>query len=124
MSNSAAILKKTQEYIQELSETDEVKEYKKAVREFEEDTEAKKLLTDYQETQKTYMVLRQGKFEGLKEEEKKLRDLNDRMSKNMKIQTLITAQENLQALVGNLAGNISRGIDFPFMEPDKCGCCG
>lgn len=124
MSNNNMIHAKTKGYIQALSETDEVKAYKKAVEEFENDGEAKKLLENFQETQRTCAIFRQGGFDGLKEEEQKLRDFNNRLSKNQKIQSLIKNQQTLQSLVGDLVGNISQGINFPFVQPQRGGCCG
>lgn len=124
MSNNNMIHAKTKGYIQALSETDEVKAYKKAVEEFENDGEAKKLLENFQETQRTCAIFRQGGFDGLKEKEQKLRDLNNKLSKNQKIQSLIKTQQTLQSLVGDLVGNISQGINFPFVQPQRGGCCG
>lgn len=123
MSNNI-IYAKTKDYIQALSDTDEVKDHKKAVEEFENDSEAKKLLADFQETQRTYAIFRQGGFDGVKEEEQKLRELNNKLSKNHKIQNLIKTQKTLQSLVGDLVGDISQGINFPFVQPQRGGCCG
>ena len=124
MSNYKIIENKTKEYIEALSETDEVKAHKKAVDEFESDSDAKKLLADFQEAQRTYSIFRQGGFDGVKEQEEKLRDLNNQLSKNKKIQALIKTQQTLQAFVGDLVGDISQGINFPFVQPQKGGCCG
>ena len=123
MSNNS-IFSKTKDYIQALSDTDEVIANKKAVEEFEKDDEAKKLLTDFQEAQRTYAIFRQGGFDGLKEQEEKVRDLNNKLSRNQKIQTLIKTQQALQTLVGELVGDISQGINFPFVQPQRGGCCG
>lgn len=124
MFNSQTIYKKTKDFIRELSDTNEVKAYKIAVAEVEKDGEAKKLLTDFQETQRTYAIFRQGGFGGIKEEEQKLRDLNNKLSKNQKIQTLIKTKQTLQSLVGDLVEDISQGINFPFIQQQKGGCCG
>jgi cell fate (sporulation/competence/biofilm development) regulator YlbF (YheA/YmcA/DUF963 family) len=124
MSNNQSIYNKTKDYIKALSETDEVKAHNKAVEEFENDSVAKKLLADFQETQRTYAIFQQGGFEGVKEEEQKIRDLNDKVSKNQKIQSLIKTQQALQSLVGDLVGDISQGINFPFVQPQRGGCCG
>lgn len=124
MFNNKKIENKTKDYIQALSETDEVKAHKKAVEEFESDGEAKKLLADFQDTQRTYSIFRQGGFDGVKEQEEKLRDLNNQLSKNKKIQALIKTQQILQTFVGDLVGDISHGINFPFVQPQKGGCCG
>lgn len=124
MSNYKIIENKTKEYIQALSEADEVKAHKKAVEEFESDSEAKKLLADFQEAQQTYSIFRQGGFDGVKEQEEKVKDLNDKLSKNKKIQNLIKTQQDLQSLVGDLVGDISQGINFPFVQPQRGGCCG
>lgn len=121
---SNAINKKTKEYIEALSDTEEVKVYKKALAEFEEDSEAKKLLSDFQESQRTYAIFRQGGFAGINEVEQKLRDLNGRLSKNRKIQSLIKSQQDLQSLVGGMVDDISRGINFPFVKPQQGSCCG
>ena len=118
------IFDKTKDYIQTLSETDEVKAHKKALEEFEKDDEVKKLLADFQEAQRTYAIFRQGGFDGLKEQEEKVRDLDNKLSKNIKVQALIKTQRALQVLVGDLAGDISRGINFPFVQPQQGGCCG
>lgn len=123
MSNNT-IHDKTKDYIRTLSEANEVQSYKKAVEEFENDSEAKKLLQDFQEAQRTYAIFQQGGFDGVKEQEEKLRDLNNKLSKNQKIQTLIKTQQTLQSLVGGLVGDISQGINFPFIQPQKGGCCG
>lgn len=124
MSNNKIIENKTKEYIEALSETDEVKAHKKAVEEFESDSEAKKLLADFQEAQRTYSIFRQGGFDGVKEQEDKLRELNNQLSKNKKIQALIKTQQTLQIFVGDIVGDISQGINFPFVQPQKGGCCG
>jgi cell fate (sporulation/competence/biofilm development) regulator YlbF (YheA/YmcA/DUF963 family) len=115
---------KTKEYIESLKETEEIMAYKKALDDFENDNEAKKLLTDYQEAQQTYNVFRQGGFDGLKEVEQKARDLNYKLQKNQKIQSLIKTQRSAQYLVANLVDDISRGINIPFVKPQQGGCCG
>ena len=122
--NTDTIFTHTKNYIQALSETDEVKAYKKAASDFRNDAEARKLLSDFQETQRTFAVFRQGGFDGAKEEEQKLRDLDNKVAKNQKIQALIKTQQTLQSLVGELVGNISQGISFPFTQPQQGGCCG
>lgn len=115
---------KTKEYVESLKVTEEIVAYKKALDDFENDNEAKKLLTDYQEAQQTYNVFRQGGFDGLKEVEQKARDLNYKLQKNQKIQTLIKTQRSAQYLVANLVDDISRGINIPFVKPQQGGCCG
>ena len=115
---------KTKEYIETLRESDEVKSYKTALETFRADNDAKALLKNLQEAQQTYAIFRQGGFEGLAEQEKKVRALQGQMSKNKKIQDLLKAQENLQSLVGNLADEISQGINVPFTQPQREGCCG
>lgn len=122
--NNDTIFTSTKDYIQALSETDEVKAYKKAVSDFRSDEEARKLLSEFQETQRTFAVFRQGGFDGVKEEEQKLKDLNGKVSKNQKIQSLIKTQQELQSLVGDLVGNIGQGISFPFAQVQQGGCCG
>lgn len=118
------INKKTKEYIQALLDTEEVKAYKKALNEFEHDLEAKKLLSDFQETQSTYEIFQQGGFDGTNEVVHKLKDLNNKLSKNQKIQSLIKTQQNLQSLIGDLVADISKGINFSFVQPQRGGCCG
>ena len=98
--------------------------YKKALDDFESDSEAKKLLADYQDAQQNYAVFRQGGFDGLKEVEQKARDLNNKLSKNKKIQNLIKTQQSVQNLIAYLVDNISRGINIPFVKPQQGGCCG
>lgn len=115
---------KTKEYIESLKGTEEIMAYKKALDDFENDNEAKKLLTDYQEAQQTYNVFRQGGFDGLKEVEQKARELNYKLQKNQKIQSLIKTQRSAQYLVANLVDDISRGINIPFVKPQQGGCCG
>lgn len=115
---------KTKEYIELLKATEEIVAYKKALDDFENDKEAKKLLADYQEAQQTYNVFRQGGFDGLKEVEQKARDLNYKLQKNQKIQSLIKTQRSAQYLVANLVDDISRGINIPFVKPQQGGCCG
>lgn len=115
---------KTKEYIESLKATEEIVAYKKALDDFENDKEAKKLLADYQEAQQTYNVFRQGGFDGLKEVEQKARDLNYKLQKNQKIQSLIKTQRSAQYLVANLVDDISRGINIPFVKPQQGGCCG
>lgn len=115
---------KTNDYIKGLIESDEIKAYKKAVGEFENDKEAKKLLSDFQETQRTLAIFQQGGFEGVNKQEEKLRDLNNKLSKNQKVQALIKTQQTLQTLVGDLVDHISQGINFPFVKPQQGGCCG
>lgn len=122
--NYNTIHTKTKDYIKDLTESDEVKAYKKALGEFEEDKEAKKLLSDFQETQRTLAIFQQGGFDGVNKQEEKLRDLDSKLSKNQKIQTLIKSQQILQSLVGELVQDISQGINFPFVKPQQGGCCG
>lgn len=122
MSNNS-IYEKTDDYIQALIKTDEVKAHKKAAEEFEKDDDAKKLLSDFQEAQNTYAIFKQGGFDGLKEQEEKVKDLDNKLSKNQKVQALIKTQQALQALVSELTGDISQGINFPFVQPQRGGCC-
>lgn len=122
--NNDTIYAHTKNYIQALSETNELKAYKKAVNDFRNDKDAKKLLTDFQEVQRTVDVFRQGGFDGLEKEEQKLSDLDNKVSKNQKIQSLLKTQQALQSMVGDLVGNISQGISFPFVQPQRGGCCG
>lgn len=118
------INKKTKEYIQALLDTEEVKAYKKALDEFRHDLKAKKLFSDFQETQRTYAIFRQGGFDGANEVEQKFRELNNKLSKNQKIQSLIRSQQILQSLVRDIVDDISKGINFPFVKPQQSGCCG
>ena len=122
--NIQTIESKTKEYVQVLKETEEMVAYKKALDDFESDSEAKKLLADYQDAQQNYAVFRQGGFDGLKEVEQKARDLNNKLSKNKKIQNLIKTQQSVQNLISYLVDNISRGINIPFVKPQQGGCCG
>jgi len=119
----SAINTKTKEYIQALLETEEMKTYKKAFEAYKQDTEAQQLLKDFQETQQTCAVFRQGGFDGLQEEEKKLEELNKKLSKNQIIQHLIQTQDTLKTFIGDLVGDINKGINFPFAQPRK-SCCG
>lgn len=122
MSNT--IQTKTKEYIATLLEAVEVKNYTKALQDFRNDPDSKKLLADLQESQQTFAIFRQGGFAGLEEQDRKVRNLQDKVSKNQKIQSLIKAQDALQNLVGDLAGEISQAINFPFAQPQRGGCCG
>ncbi len=122
--NNFAIYAKTKVYIQALLETEEHITYKKALSDFKNDKEATKLLSDWQEAQNSYMVLRRGGFGGAEEAEQKFRELNKVFAKNNKIQLLIKSQTRLQSLVTGLVGDINRGIDFPFVQPQQGGCCG
>lgn len=115
---------KTKNYIESLRDTGEIKAYIKAYEDFENDSEAKKLLSDYQEAQQTFTVLRQGGFDGLKKAEQKVHDLNNKLSKNQKIQTLINTERSAKDLIANLVDDISRGIGIPFVKPQRSGCCG
>lgn len=121
---SKIINSKTKEYIQTLRESDEVKAYTAAIGTFRADNEAKTLLKEVQEAQQTLRIFRQGGFDGIAEQEKKVRALQGQISKNKKIQDLIKAQDNLQSLIGSLADEISQGINFPFTQPQRGGCCG
>lgn len=114
----------TKDYIKALLETEEITTYSKAVKDFKSDTDAQKLLTDFQEAQQTYAIFRQGGFDGFKEQEEKVRELQGLVQNNHKIQTLIKAQNTVQNLVGDLAGEISQAINFPFAQPQRGGCCG
>ena len=119
-----AIYAKTKEYIQSLLETEEHTTYKKALSDFKNDKESNKLLSDWQEAQNSYMVLRKGGFGGAEEAEQKFRELNKVFAKNDKIQNLIKSQNRLQSLIDGLVGDINQGIDFPFVQPQRGGCCG
>ncbi len=121
---SKIINSKTKEFIETLKESTEVQAYTAAVKAFKGDNTAKTLLKEVQEARQTLAIFRQGGFDGLAEQEKKVRDLQSQMSKNKAIQDLIKAQDNLQSLVGNLADEISQGINFPFTQPQRGGCCG
>jgi len=117
------IQNKTKEYIQALLELEEMKAYKKAFEVYKEDKEAQQLLKDFQETQKTCAVFKQGGFDGVQEEERKLEKLNSLLSKNNVIQHLIKTQDSVQSFIGGLVGDISKGINFPFVQPRKSCCC-
>lgn len=115
---------KTKDYVQALLETDEVKAHSRAFQEFEDDKEAKKLLTDYRETMQTYIIFRQAQFEGADELERKLIQMNEEIKNNQKILSLLDAQQALQTFLSDLVREISQGINFPFAEPPRGGCCG
>ncbi len=115
---------KTQDYIQALLETDELKSYSRVLKDFDEDQEAKKLLSDYRETMQTYIVFRQAGFDGANELAEKLMEMEAKIYSNPKIQSLLNSQKDLQAFVSNLVREISQGINFPFAEPPRGGCCG
>lgn len=121
---SKQIYSKTKDYIQALLETEEIQAYLKAVDDFKSDTESKKLLADLQESQQTLAVFRQGGFTGVAEQERKVKFLHDKVSKDKKIQSLIKSQQDIQNLVGDLASEISQAINFPFAQPQRGGCCG
>ena len=121
---SKIINSKTKEYIETLKESTEVQAYAAAIKSFKGDSTAKTLLKEVQEARQTLAIFRQGGFDGLAEQEKKVKELQGRMSKNKQIQDLIKAQDNLQLLVGSLADEISQGINFPFTQPQRGGCCG
>ena len=121
---SKIINSKTKEFIETLKESTEVQAYTAAVKAFKGDNTAKTLLKEVQEARQTLAIFRQGGFDGLAEQEKKVRDLQSQMSKNKAIQDLIKAQDNLQSLIGSLADEISQGINFPFTQPQRGGCCG
>lgn len=125
MSNTSLVIyAKTKEYIQALLETEEHTTYKKALSDFKNDKESTKLLSNWQEAQNSYMVLRKGNFSGAEEAEQKFRELNKIFAKNDKIQNLIKSQNRLQSLIDELVGDINQGIDFPFVQPQRGGCCG
>ena len=115
---------KTKEYIKALQDTEELIKFKTALSDFKADKESTKLLSDWQEAQNSYMVLKQGGFDGVKEAEQKFRELNQVLNKNPKIQNLFNTQIKLQTLIDNLVGDIAKGIDFPFVQPQRGGCCG
>lgn len=121
---SKIIFSQTHDYIKALKETEELKAYSKAVEDFKNDTDAQKILQDFQEAQRTYAIFRQGGFEGLKEQEQKVKTLQGMFQKNQKIQALLKTQQSLQNLVADLVGEINEGIDFPFTQPQRGGCCG
>ena len=118
------IYDQTKKFIQALQETDEVIAYTKAVKEFDEDLEAKKLLKDFQEAQQSYAVFRQGQFSGADEKGQEVQELHSKVQKNKKIQALVKNQQAMQSLIGSLSVEISQGIDFPFTQPQRGGCCG
>lgn len=122
--NNLAIYAKTKDYIQALLEAEEMVTYKSALSEFKNDKEASQLLTDWQEAQNSYLVLKQGGFGGYEEAEQKFREINKVFAKNEKIQNLIKSQTRLQSLIDGLVGEINRGIDFPFVQPQRSDCCG
>lgn len=116
---------KTKEFIQILTDTPEFKAFVKAQDDFNGDEKAKKLLTDFQDTQQTFAVFRQGGFPGVVDQEKRLRELQNRLQQNQKISDLIKSQRDLQLLISDLVNQISQGINFPFTPPQSGGgCCG
>ncbi len=121
---SELIQAQTKDYIQALLETDELKAYSRVFKEFDDDNEAKKLLSDYREMMQTYIVFRQAGFDGSDELAEKLMEMEAKIYSNPKIQSLLNAQKDLQAFVSNLVREISQGINFPFAEPPRGGCCG
>ncbi len=121
---SELIQAQTKDYIQALLETDELKVYSRVFKEFDDDNEAKKLLSDHREMMQTYIVFRQAGFDGTDELAEKLMEMEAKIYSNPKIQSLLVAQQDLQTFVSNLVREISQGINFPFAEPPRGGCCG
>lgn len=115
---------KMKDFVQVLKESPEYISLNKAREDFESDEDAKKLLSDFQQTQQTYSVFKQGGFPGVEEEERKLRDLQNKLQGNTKINNLITAQQDFQVFITGVINGISQSINFPFTPQQAGGCCG
>ncbi len=115
---------KMKDFVKVLKESSEYEALSKAREDFESDEEAKKLLSDFQQAQQTYAIFKQGGFPGVEEEERKLRDLQNRLQGNTKINKLIATQQDLQVFITGVINGISQSINFPFTPQQTGGCCG
>jgi len=115
---------KITELVDSVKKTSKYKNYKKAKKDFENDPEAVKILKNFQKAKSELAILKQGNFEGIKEQEKKVKELADKVLAKDEIQNYMKSRKQYKELVEEIAVSISEGIDFPIKLPEKKSCCG
>ena len=107
-----------------IKETKEYKNYKEAKDNFEEDPEARGLLNDFKKAKSELAILKDGGFDGVEKQQKKVDKLSNQVLDNKEIQEYLKAKKNYQQLVEQVAATLSDKIDFPVHKPKKKSCCG
>ena len=107
-----------------IEETEEYKNYKKAKENFQDNPQAGELLNDFKKAKSELAILREGGFDGVKKQQKKVDKLSNQVLDNKEIQEYLKAKKNYQQLVEQVAATLSDKIDFPVHKPKKKSCCG
>ena len=106
-----------------IKETEEYKNYKEAKDNFEKDPEARALLNDFKKAKSELAILKDGKFDGVKKQQKKVDKLSKKVLNKKEIQEYLKAKKEYQKLVEKVDTVLSDKIDFPVRKPEKKSCC-
>ncbi len=118
------LTKKTDELAVAVKETNQYKNYKRAKENFEKNPESRNLLNNFKKAKSELAILKDGGFDGVEEQQKKVDKLSNRVLNNEEIQEYLKTKKNYQQLVEQIAAALSHKIDFPVNMPKKTSCCG
>ncbi len=107
-----------------IQKTKDYQDYKKATEIYNNDKEAQKLLKDFQEAQRTSAIFQQGDFPGMAEQRAKTEGLLNEVRKNKVINDLINTKRKAQGVISEMAITLSNDLDLNFAPPQRGGCCG
>ena len=117
------LVKKIDELADTIKETDQFKTCKETKGKFEKDSKAGELLNSFQNAKGELAILKDGNFDGVDEQKKKVNRLSNQVLDNKEIQEYLRAKKNYQQLVEQVAARLSEKIDFPVHKPKKKYCC-
>ena len=109
---------------QAVKESEEYKNYKKAKNDFEKDPQARGILNDFKKAKSELAILKDGGFDGVKKQQKKVDKLSKKVLDKKEIQDYLKAKKEYQKLVEKIATVLSDKIDFPVHKPKNKSCCG
>ncbi len=110
--------------LESIVETKEYKNYKKAQKDWEEAKDSQKLLEDFVKERNTLGIYSQGNYPDIEKQEKKVKDLGEKLNNDKNVQRWIEAQNNYQNFISEQAEYLSNKLKFPFSKKQKQGCGG
>lgn len=111
--------------LESIVETKEYKSYKKAQGDWSEAKDSQKLLEEFVKERNTLGIYSQGNYPGFEKQEKKVKDLSEKLNNDKNVQKWIEAQNNFQNFISEQAEYLSKKLKFPFTKKQSCGggCC-
>ncbi len=106
-------------------ETKQYRDYKKAEEIWKKSKNSQKLLSDFLKERNTLGIYQQGGFAEIEKQEKKVKQLHEKVKNDKNINTWIDEQNNFQNFIWQQTEYLSKKLKFPFSQKPSCsGSCG